>query len=171
MTAVSITDDGEALLETQAAQIAESLMRLIRIQASIKAKVLSAEDGDASATMVLVDLVKNGPRRATDLAGQICADPSTVSRQVAALVKAGLVARKADPEDGRASILVPTESGVAQAHSRISKRGRSIGAVVASWPESDRTAFVELLSRFETALEAQRDAIVAAYRTALEEES
>ena len=44
----------------------------------------------------------------------LCADPSTVSRQVASLVKAGLVERQADPDDGRASILVPTELGRAK---------------------------------------------------------
>ena len=42
------------------------------------------------------------------LAAAVHSDPSTVSRQVAALVRAGLIERQADPEDGRASVLVPT---------------------------------------------------------------
>ena len=47
--------------------------------------------------------------RAGALAECMQSDPSTVSRQVAALVKDGLLERRADPADGRASLLVLTE--------------------------------------------------------------
>ena len=58
---------------------------------------------------LLFQLVNDGPRRSSALAETACVDPSTVSRQVAQLVKAGLVERQSDPEDGRASLLVATE--------------------------------------------------------------
>src|SRR5580765_7431431 len=82
-------------LDRQSTQIADAILRMMRTQGAIRSKMISSEDADAGATFVLLDLVKNGPRRATELAGQMCADPSTVSRQVAALVKAGLIGREA----------------------------------------------------------------------------
>jgi len=51
---------------------------------------------------------------AKELAVSAGLDPSTVSRAVAALVANGLVERRADPDDGRASILVVTERGHAE---------------------------------------------------------
>src|SRR5687767_2537569 len=46
-----------------------------------------------------------------DLAVRCALDPSTVSRAVAALVRSRLVARTADPRDGRASVLTVTPDG------------------------------------------------------------
>jgi DNA-binding MarR family transcriptional regulator len=46
-----------------------------------------------------------------ELASRAALDPSTVSRAVAALVAQGFVQRRADPSDGRASILAITDSG------------------------------------------------------------
>ena len=63
---------------------------------------------------LLFQLVNDGPQRSSALAETACVDPSTVSRQVAQLVKAGLVERQSDPEDGRASLLVATERGRAR---------------------------------------------------------
>ena len=62
-----------------------------------------------------------GPMRAGALAECLQSDPSTVSRQVAALVKDGLLERRADPADGRASLLVLTAKAdaVLAEHDRI----------------------------------------------------
>jgi DNA-binding MarR family transcriptional regulator len=53
----------------------------------------------------------SGTCHAKELAAENLLDPSTVSRAVAGLVRAGLVARAADPADGRASTLRLTEQG------------------------------------------------------------
>ena len=89
----------------------------------IKSRVTTGPDGDHSPLFLLVKLAQHGPRRASDLAEQVCADPSTVSRQVASLVKAGLIERRADPADGRASILVPTELGWQRVREHAQRRG------------------------------------------------
>ncbi len=49
--------------------------------------------------------------RATDLAAHYLLDKSTVSRQVAALEKLGLVERHPDPDDHRMQVLHPTDRG------------------------------------------------------------
>ena len=86
--------------------------------------------------------------RASDLADRLCADPSTVSRQVAGLVKAGLVERRADPDDGRASILVPTPEGQVRVDRMIEMRGRLFAPLVAGWSSDDRAVFSRLLTEF-----------------------
>ncbi|MEU4419014.1 MarR family transcriptional regulator [Actinoplanes sp. NPDC024001] len=52
-----------------------------------------------------------GPVHMKDLATEHALDPSTISRAVAMLVRSGLVARVADPADGRASTLHLTDKG------------------------------------------------------------
>jgi DNA-binding MarR family transcriptional regulator len=114
---------------------------------------------------LLVRLVKGGPMRATDLAGLACADQSTVSRHVAALVKAGYVERKSDPADGRASLLVATEMGRQHLETQRRLRGETIAPLVDDWSDSDRTEFLRLLRRFTRELDAHRDDIFAALAT------
>src|SRR3712207_9297169 len=63
---------------------------------------------DRAAFMLLGQIVQDGPGRLSALAGQLCVDPSVVSRQVAALEAAGLVTRTADPADRRASLIAAT---------------------------------------------------------------
>ena len=50
-----------------------------------------------------------GPHRSNALAEAVHSDPSTVSRQIAALVKVGYVERRPDPADGRACLLAATD--------------------------------------------------------------
>ena len=66
---------------------------------------------DRAAHVLLFPLCRLGPLRQGALADLVHADPSTVSRHVAALVEQGLVRRVADESDGRASRLVVTDEG------------------------------------------------------------
>jgi DNA-binding MarR family transcriptional regulator len=127
---------------------------------SIKAKVTGPQ-ADANPVFLLAKLVYDGPRRSGELAATLCADPSTVSRQVATLVKQGLVERQADPEDGRASLLVPTPAGVNRVERHRRRRGQAIAPVVSDWAPEDVVQFVHLLRRYVAGLDDHRDAIVA----------
>ncbi len=145
----------------QNAEIADALINLVRTYGYLKAKLASSVDPEISSLFLLVRLVKDGPKRAKELADSMCADQSTVSRQVAALVKAGLLERKADPDDGRASILVPTETGINQVLDHVVNRGRAIEPIISDWSESDRRQFLRLLRRYNTTLDARRDEVVS----------
>ena len=147
---------------SQAAEIADALIDVVRAHGSLKARLASVVESDVAPLFVLVRLVKDGPQRAKELAGQLCADQSTVSRQVAALVKAGLIERLADPDDGRASILVPTALGAARVQEHFAHRGQALAPVLVDWPEADRTVFLHLLRRYTAGLEARRDEVVEA---------
>src|SRR5829696_6019412 len=94
-------------------QLATAVSTLLRLMHPLKAAVREGAPGgghDRSALLLLFPLV-HGPCRPGVLAEQSHADPSTISRQVAELVRRGLVERQADPSDGRASLLAITDAG------------------------------------------------------------
>jgi DNA-binding MarR family transcriptional regulator len=147
--------------------IAHAMGQLFRTHAQLKSRML-AGDGDLPATFLLLRLLKDGPRRAATLADELCADPSTISRQVAALVRSGLIERRSDPTDGRASVLVPTEAGAAHARRQLQRREEAIAPVLDGWSEADRETFARLLRSYAEGLELHREAIVASFSTPLE---
>lgn len=140
--------------------LADQIIRLVRTWSSLKAKMVSTVDPDVGTLFLLIRMIKDGPTRAKDLAEATSADQSTISRQVAALVKAGLIERQADPDDGRASILVPTPSGRAKVDDHFANRGRALEPLVADWAAAEREQFVHLLRRFNVNLDARRDEVV-----------
>jgi DNA-binding MarR family transcriptional regulator len=138
------------------ARLADELMRFFRLGARAKGMLNSGDLGaEFSALMLLFPLRFLGPMRVTDLAEAKQADPSTVSRQTAQLVKAGLVRREADPADGRASRLAITEDGLAACRKLHDAREAFLAEVLGSWPAERVEAFVELFTEFNTAVEAR----------------
>src|SRR3954463_13140833 len=112
--AVDPTDavDGRA----PAARLSQEVVRLVRATHALRAQLHARhEDGiEWAGYMLLFQLCTNGAQRSSALAASACVDPSTVSRQVAQLVAAGLVERRADPHDGRATLLAATDLGAAR---------------------------------------------------------
>ena len=145
----------------QAGEIGSVIVQLVRLYAGIKSRVTSGPDGEPSPLFLLVKLAHLGPSRASDLAEHLCADPSTVSRQVSSLVKSGLIERRADPADGRASILVPTELGAQRVSEQEQRRGHSVMPVLEDWPIQDREDLLRLLRKYTDGLEERRDEIVS----------
>lgn len=139
--------------------VADQIIHLVRTWSYLKARMASTVDPEISSLFLIGRLIKEGPTRAKDLAEATCADQSTVSRQVAALVKAGLIERQADPDDGRASILVPTALGVERMNKHFANRGRALEPLLTDWSSDERSQFVELLRRFTSNLESRRDEI------------
>jgi DNA-binding MarR family transcriptional regulator len=139
-------------------------MRFIRLGAQAKG-MLYVNAGDLgaefSALMLLFPLRFNGPMRVTDLAEIKRADPSTVSRQAAQLVKAGLARREADPVDGRASRLAVTDAGLAACARLHDAREALVADVLRDWPAERLEAFLGLFSQFNTAVETHLSAAAA----------
>jgi DNA-binding MarR family transcriptional regulator len=139
-------------------EIGSQLMRLMRLIERVQAQY-QAEYPDAvdrATYLLLVHLVKDGPRRAGALAEAVHSDPSTVSRQSAHLVRLGLVERVADAADGRATLLVATDEGRRVFDENRNLRNRRIAALMADWSEADRRTFVRLLTRFTDAFECHK---------------
>lgn len=145
----------------ESADIASAVIDLMRQFSSIKSRVISGPEADHSPMFLLVKLAKHGPSRASDLAGMVCADPSTVSRQVSSLVKAGLLERRSDPDDGRASILVPTELGLDRVAVYKSRRAAVMQPVIADWSPQDRIDLLRLIRKYTEGIESRREEIVS----------
>jgi DNA-binding MarR family transcriptional regulator len=136
---------------TVAGRIGAGLARLIRLME--RAPVGRENDLDRPSFMLLFTLVCAGPSRVTALAAAVHSDPSTVSRQVANLVGMGLLERRADPDDGRASLLAVTDAGLDLLKRAQQCRDERIAAITARWQPAEREQFADLLDRFTTGFE------------------
>jgi len=138
-------------------QLATELSTLLRLMHPVKAA--AAREGgaglghDRSAMLLLFPLMQ-GPQRPGTLAELSHADPSTISRQVAELVRRGLVRREPDPSDGRASLLAITDAGREVCERVRTLRRELLAAAVAGWTDTELGTLASLLSRFNGALGA-----------------
>jgi DNA-binding MarR family transcriptional regulator len=141
-TAPELTDDVTA--------VADTVTMLLRAFMRARSRMLAAADHEVEWALhvVLKCLAAEGPMRSSALAGCVQSDPSTVSRQVASLVKEGLVERQADPDDGRASLLAltPKAASVLREHDQV--RIQQFASMLAGWSASDIRALADLLQRF-----------------------
>jgi len=136
--------------------VGTQLIRLVRLIERGQAQY-QADNPDAverATYHLLVHLVKDGPRRAGALAEAVHSDPSTISRQIGHLVKLGYVVRVADPEDGRATLLVATQEGRRIFEHNRRLRNESIARILTPWSEEDRAVLCDLLGRFTDDLES-----------------
>ena len=126
--------------------LSEQMPRFLRLVHALKAQ-LASQARDRAALVLLFPLVRLGPLRQSALAELVHADPSTVSRHVAALVDQGLVRRIADESDGRASRLVVTDEGHAALETLRREREAHLERVTAGWSDAELATFTTLFGR------------------------
>lgn len=97
---------------------------------------------------LLSHLEERDGRRATDLAAHYALDKSTVSRQVAALERAGLIERRPDTEDHRVQVLHLTDAGRRILAQVTQNRQAAFRERLADWPEEDLQRFAGYLERY-----------------------
>ena len=131
-------------------RVADTLIDLLRSFNRTRARMLAAaaHDVEWSAHILLKCASLEGPIRASALAEAVQSDPSTVSRQVAALVKDGLLERRADPEDGRASLLVTTPKAQAVLAEHDDIRIEHFTRMLTGWTHAELREFAAMLERF-----------------------
>ncbi|MFG1797077.1 MarR family winged helix-turn-helix transcriptional regulator [Nocardia sp. NPDC049149] len=146
--------------------IAAQLSRLQRIRDRTAAQLGTwTKDGiDPAAFGALMRLCCDGPMRSGELAAVLHSDASTVSRQVAQLVAQHLVERQADPDDGRATVLVVTERGRMVAERIRKRRNENLTRVMSEWTPQSVADFAALLRQFVDDFERARPEMVAAMR-------
>ncbi|MFF0814006.1 MarR family winged helix-turn-helix transcriptional regulator [Rhodococcus sp. NPDC003318] len=115
----------------------------------------SDESGVAPALIgVLHVLAANAPCRQNELAVRLCVSQSSLSRQIAELVDAGLVERHADPADGRASIVQLSEAGHELLANNKEFRAARLLTMLAEWSQDEAedalTALRHLKQTFST---------------------
>ncbi len=143
--------------------IAQQLIRLGRIRDHTSSQIAAASHGEieTSAYGILFRLLHEGPMRSGALADALHSDASTISRQVAGLVKKGLIERRADPADGRVSVLAVTAAGREKAGRIRALRNEAIDRILGTWTGDDREQLARLLRRFVDDFEAARTDLLA----------
>jgi DNA-binding MarR family transcriptional regulator len=138
------------------AAVADSVVALVRTFTKARARMLAAAATDVewSAHLLLKQIRTTGPARAASLSDTLRADPSTVSRQVSALVKDGLLERRPDPDDGRASLLALTAKAEALLAEHDQLRMERFAEMLDGWSEADLRRFATMLSQFTDAFES-----------------
>jgi DNA-binding MarR family transcriptional regulator len=126
--------------------LSDHIPRFMRLVHAIKGS-LAADARDRAPHVLLFPLVRLGPLRQGALAELVHADPSTVSRHVAALVEQGLVERVADASDGRASRLVVTDAGHAALEALRGEREALLDRATTDWTEAELATFTHLFGR------------------------
>ncbi|MBV2352949.1 MarR family winged helix-turn-helix transcriptional regulator [Streptomyces sp. J2-1] len=97
---------------------------------------------------LLGHLEESGGCRATDLASHYGLDKSTVSRQVSALERSGLIERRLAPDDHRVQLLHLTPAGDEILAQVTRSRRSAFRERLADWPEADLVRFAAYLERY-----------------------
>jgi DNA-binding MarR family transcriptional regulator len=141
--------------------VSRELVSLVRGLRELHGTVAHASQHavDASGAAILARLDELGPCRLSTLAGVLCLDISTVSRQVPALERSGWVARERDPEDHRAQLLDLTAEGRTVLADVRRSRADVLARLLPDWTEDELTAFAAQLHRFNHDVTSNRSAV------------
>lgn len=100
--------------------------------------------------LLLLELADNPHLTVAGLAAALILDDSTVTRQLAAMTKLGLVEKISNPDDGRSTLVRITDLGRDEMARTREMRLFRLDAFFTAWSESERASFGALLARFNT---------------------
>lgn len=143
--------DDEAVLGIIETQVAW-LMRLG--EASRRSTAAPHRALDRAAYVILRQLQADGPMNVSTLAAALNLDGSTVTRQLTALQRDGLVERRRDPDDGRGTVISATERGLDQVEAVRAARREVYGSVLRHYRPEEKQELAGVLERFNEALAA-----------------
>lgn len=101
--------------------------------------------------LILVYLRK-GALSVRELAAKLALDDSTVTRQLNAMGKRGLIEKQINPADGRSALIVRTESGQNLAETMHHLRIDRIDNMLKGWKQKDINTLTDLIGRLNDAL-------------------
>jgi DNA-binding MarR family transcriptional regulator len=133
------------VLETELALLQRALERLAR-RSDIH------RDLDRASYLLARTLDASGPISVTDLASRLGLDATTVTRQVAAMERLGLLHRHSDPSDGRVTLTKLAPKGRRAMSAVHQARRERVRHIFAGWPGRDQVEFGQLLGRFNDAV-------------------
>jgi DNA-binding MarR family transcriptional regulator len=102
--------------------------------------------------LILAHLAETGPMRSSEVAETFGADKGAVSRQVQHLSDLGLLDKAPDPEDGRATLLSPSDDACRRLEEVRQQRRRRLDERLGDWSDEDLDAFVAALGRYNRTL-------------------
>jgi DNA-binding MarR family transcriptional regulator len=96
-------------------------------------------------------LSQAGPMRISELGAALFLDKSTISRQVEAAVRLGIVERTVDPSDARARLVGLTATGEQRHHAVRERRREQWQRALQDWDRAEIVALTELLAKLNAA--------------------
>ena len=108
---------------------------------------------ERSAYILLSRIRVQGPMSIGELSEAFGLDASTLNRQTAAAMRAGLLDRIPDPEGGLARKFRLTDEGARLLDEERDGLVSGLERVMADWPDEDIAAFAAYLRRFNTDIE------------------
>ncbi|MBL1094745.1 MarR family transcriptional regulator [Streptomyces sp. 9-7] len=140
---------------TSAARVAAAIgaLTMRATRAGLYGRLTSGVEGvDATTYPVLSGLDRVGPATATRLAEAIGMDRTVTTRYATRLQEAGLIARRPDPSDARATQLVLTAAGERAVVKLREAMESFLAEEMAGWPAGEAAAFAARLERLAEAL-------------------
>ncbi|WBB67112.1 MarR family transcriptional regulator [Micromonospora sp. WMMD812] len=140
--------------ETALGRIETEVAMLMRLGEATRRGTGTAEHRvlDRAAYVILRHLAEAGPQNVSALAARLNLDGSTVTRQVSAMQRDGLITREPDPRDGRGMVISPTPSGLQRMAAVQAARTRLYGDILAGWSAEDRETLAEMLQRLNQSI-------------------
>lgn len=164
-----LDDRGEKESGTDAGYSATLIAALTRVLAAWTAPefmtAVAAREGvtlDPGAITMVTILAKDGPKRPSQLAGQMVTGASNISKISARLIAAGLAQRVSDPLDARAQLLELTSSGEHVSAALAQAGAGLVDDLLDGWSDADRLDFSRLLQKFENSTVALATGLVQA---------
>ena len=116
----------------------ESIAEMIELGTDLMWRYLiDRDDLSASAALVVNRLYREGPKRLTALAE---AEGASQTQLVQRLERQGLLEKRSDPKDGRASLVALGEAGMRNWHSRAGVRRERIARLLPGVSHDDEVA-------------------------------
>ena len=109
----------------------------------------------SSGYLMLTWLTKHGAQRASAMTEAFGIDKGAISRQIQHLLDLGLVDRTPDPDDGRATLVSVTPDAQARIAAVGEARRAWLDASLRDWSDDELAAIVDLLGRYNAALDAR----------------
>lgn len=131
------------------AAISRELMLVSRHQLATAAQGVL----ERSAYLMLNRIDVTGPMTARELADALQLEISTVTRQVAAMLRDELVERIPDPEGGLARRLRVTTTGAARLAADRERYRGGLGTVIGDWPDEECVELYRLLRALNERIE------------------
>jgi DNA-binding MarR family transcriptional regulator len=132
-----------------AADLAYDLIRVLKLMHALRDRAPRIAQGLDPTTQPLIHkLARCDSTRVTDLAADLHADVSTISRYASTLAHAGLVEKTADPADRRVQMLTLTDAGREAVASLYQQRADSFARILRDWTPSEVIAFRGFVTRF-----------------------
>lgn len=132
-------------------ELVNEVFRLFRALKSMSVHESPSDQPGLAHAGILGLLSRLGECRATEVAAQLGVGPSALSRQLAELDSRGLVDRRPDPEDGRATLLQVSDAGAEQLSAITLRRAARMRERLRDWSEDEAQETLSAVGRLVAA--------------------